>query len=173
MSEEEFKISRGALWTHFPIPAYQVLGRAQEYNAQRVLLCLVSHLGKGSRVVYPSYDTIARESGVRNRKTINRSLKTLAEFGFIQVYAFREGRKKRARYLIKDCAWMSYKMNHVARRYIKAVGRCLACLRYVQRSDINISGDLKAHYGCGGVVMWVAERELPEKQVPWRDRIGD
>ena len=58
------QIKKGGLYSAFPIPAYQVLGKAKEYQAQKVLLCLVSHLGKGSNCVYPSYTTIARSCGM-------------------------------------------------------------------------------------------------------------
>ena len=63
-------------------------------------------------------------------------------------------------------------MNPLARSYRKAVARCLACHLYLERGDYGFSGDAKVHYGCGGFVMSVVEREMPRKQIPWRDSIG-
>ena len=71
-------IKRGGLYSPFPIPAYQVLGKAKQYQAQKVLLCLVSHLGKGSNCVYPSYTTIAKSCGM-SRNSISAGLTVLFE----------------------------------------------------------------------------------------------
>jgi hypothetical protein len=168
--DADFRISKGSLWTHQPIPAQQVLARAKEYNAQRVLLALTSHLGIGKRVVKPSYKTIAAVSGVRNQNTIKASLDVLEDYGFIKIHRFRDGKKNRQKYYIQDACWRYDKMNKLGRKHLRATGRCLACLRYVHRSEMNIFEDLRVHFGCGGVVILVVERDLPEKQIPWSDR---
>jgi hypothetical protein len=36
----DFHLPKGSLYTPFPVPAYQVLGKAKEYQAQKVLLAL-------------------------------------------------------------------------------------------------------------------------------------
>lgn len=170
--DAEFRISKGSLWTHQPLPAQKVLAKAKEYNAQRVLLALTSHLGIGKRVVHPSYLTIAAVSGVRNTNTIKASLNVLEEYGFIKIYRYRDGKKNRQKYYLQEACWRYDKMNDLGRKHLKAAGRCLACLRYVLRSEINVFEDLKAHYGCGGVVVSIVERDMPTKQAPWKDRIG-
>ena len=84
----------GNLYSPLPIPAYQVLAKAKEYNAQRVLMCLVSHMGYNNRCVWPSYPTIMFESGVRNRNTVSRSISTLVEFGFVKHFISKKVRRK-------------------------------------------------------------------------------
>jgi hypothetical protein len=42
MQNESLNLGTGSLYSAFPIPSYQVLAKAKEYNAQRVLMCLVS-----------------------------------------------------------------------------------------------------------------------------------
>ena len=97
-------IKKGGLYSAFPIPAYQVLGKAKEYQAQKVLLCLVSHLGKGSNCVFPSYTTIAKSCGM-SRNSISAGLTVLFEYGFIKIFRFREGKKSRSKYYIQNACW--------------------------------------------------------------------
>ena len=172
MQEKSINFRSGNLYSPFPIPAYQVLARAKEYNAQRVLMCFISHMGFNNRCVWPSYNTIKAESGVRNSNTVSRSITTLVEFGFIKTFHFREGKNDRVRYFIQGSVWNPAFMNSIARSYRKAVARCFACHLYLERGDYGFSGDAKVHYGCGGFVMSVVEREMPRKQIPWRDSIG-
>ena len=172
MQEELLNFGSGNFYSPLPIPAYQVLAKAKEYNAQRVLMCLVSHMGYKNRCVWPSYSTIMRESGVRNRSTVSKALTTLVEYGFIKVFQLREGKQERNKYYLQGCCWNPSYMNSKARAHRPARARCLACLLYLERADYGISGDAKVHYGCGGFVIMVAEREMPEKQIRWRDRIS-
>ena len=171
-NEEALNFSSGNLYSPFPIPAYQVLCEAKEYKAQRVLLALVSHMGKNNRCVWPTYNRIMKVSGVRNRTAISKSLTTLVEYGFIKIFHYREGLKERSKYYLQDSCWNPSLMNSQARQYRRASALCLACLLYLERGDYAISGDSRVHYGCGGFVMLVLEREMPRKQIPWRDRIG-
>ena len=56
-------ITQGGLYSPLPIPAYKLLIAAGEHVAKDVLVCLVSHMGKGNRKVYPSIKLIMREAG--------------------------------------------------------------------------------------------------------------
>ena len=170
--ENDLNFGSGNLYSPLPIPAYQVLGKAQEYNAQRVLICLISHMGYNNRLVKPSYRTIMAESGVRNTNTVSRSLTVLVDYGFIKIFRFRDGKKDRSHYYLQGACWNSAFMNSIARQFRRATARCLACLMYLERADYGLSGNTKVHYGCGGLVTFVTEREMPRKQIPWRDRIG-
>ena len=111
-NESSPRIKKGGLYSAFPIPAYQVLGKAKEYQAQKVLLCLVSHLGKGSNCVYPSYTTIARSCGM-SRNSISAGLTVLFEYEFIKIFRFREGKKSRSKYYIQNACWDSSLMNEL------------------------------------------------------------
>lgn len=173
MEQESLNLGSGNLYSAFPIPAYQVLAKAKKYNAQRVLLCLISHMGFNNRCVWPAYPTIMAESGVRNRNTVSKAITTLVEFGFVKTFHIREGKKERTKYYLQGCCWNGSFMNELARGYRPVRARCLACLMYLERGDYFFSGDNKVHYGCGGFVMSVAEREMPRNQAPWRDRIGE
>jgi hypothetical protein len=169
---DELNLGSGNLYSPFPIPAYQVLGAANDYNAQRVLLALVSHMNKNNRCVWPTYTRIMKVSGVRNRSTVSKSLTTLVEYGFIKVFHYRDGKKERSKYYLQGSCWNPNFMNSQARQFRRASARCLACLVYLERGDYAFSGDSRIHYGCGGFVMLVLERDIPRKQIPWRDRIG-
>jgi hypothetical protein len=83
MKMETSTLPKGSLYTPFPVPAYQVLGRAKQYNAQKVLLALVSYMGKNNNAVFPSYTTIAKAAGL-GRNSISEGLKVLHEYGFIK-----------------------------------------------------------------------------------------
>jgi hypothetical protein len=43
------------LWSHFPIPAYQVLASQRQWSAQKLLTCFISFLGSDGFCVFPSY----------------------------------------------------------------------------------------------------------------------
>lgn len=173
MPPEELNFGSGNLYSAFPIPAYQVLAKAKEYNAQRVLMCLASHMGFNNRCVWPSYSTIMSESGVRNRNTVSRSISTLVEFGFIKTFHIRQGKKEITKYYLQGCCWNSSFMNEKARKHRMADHRCLACLKYLERGYFFSSGDTKVHYDCGGFVLPVKKRPMPAIQVAWRDRVAE
>lgn len=168
---EKLNFGSGNLYSAFPIPAYQVLAKAKEYNAQRVLVCLVSHMGFNNRCVWPSYPTIMSESGVRNRNTVSRSISTLVEFGFVKTFHIREGKKEFTKYYLQGCCWNSSFMNEKARKYRIAEHKCLACLKYLERGHFFTSGETKVHYNCGGFVLPVKKTPMPEDQKAWFDRI--
>jgi len=98
---EILSIPRGGLYAPLPIPAYKVLVEAKEHIAKEVLTCLVSHLGKAGRGSFPSYDTIARETG-RSRSSLRAALQVLYDFGFVRVYQVRIGKRKRNKYYVQD-----------------------------------------------------------------------
>jgi hypothetical protein len=145
-------IKRGGLYAAFPIPAYQVLGRAREFQAQKVLLCLISHLRKDSNCVFPSYTTIARSCGM-SRNSISAGLTVLFEYGFIKIFKYREGKESRSKYFIQNSCWDTSLMNSKARkhRFLNAV--CLDCGELMDRGGYGLSPLGKIHYGCGGPVI--------------------
>jgi hypothetical protein len=148
------QIKKGGLYSAFPIPAYQVLGKAREYQAQKVLLCLVSHLGKGSNCVYPSYTTIARSCGM-SRNSISAGLTVLFEYGFIKIFRFRDGKKDRSKYYIQNACWDSSLMNEMARKERVPIAVCIDCGVLMDRGGFGISPLGKIHYGCGGSVIFL------------------
>ena len=87
-STGEIKIIKiRGLWSHFPIPAYQVLAAQREWSAQKLLACLVSFLGKDDLCVYPSYKSISKRCGL-SPNTIRKALDVLEDYGFIKVFQF-------------------------------------------------------------------------------------
>ena len=172
MEDEELNFGSGNLYSAFPIPAYQVLGKAKEYNAQRVLLALVSHMGYNNRSVWPSYNRIMSVSGVRNRNSVSRSISTLVDFGFVTTFYWREGKKEWAKYYLQDCCWNPSKMNEKARVFRIATDKCLACLLYLEKSEYFVSGEVRVHYRCGGFVIPIVSTPKPAVQEPWRDRLA-
>lgn len=148
------QIKKGGLYSAFPIPAYQVLGKAKEYQAQKVLLCLVSHLGKGSNCIYPSYTTIARSCGM-SRNSISAGLTVLFEYGFIKIFKFREGKKSRSKYYIQNACWDSSLMNEIARKQRVPIAVCIDCGVVMDRGGFGVSPLGKIHYGCGGSVIFL------------------
>jgi Fe2+ or Zn2+ uptake regulation protein len=153
------QIKKGGLYSAFPIPAYQVLGKAKKYQAQKVLLCLVSHLGKDNNCVYPSYSTIARSCGI-SRNSISQGLTTLLEFGFIRVFKFRDGKKSRSKYYILDSCWDTSLMNDVARRYRTQFAVCINCGEIMDRGGYGISPLGAIHWGCGGTVIAASKNQI-------------
>ena len=103
------------LWSPFPIPAYQVLAQQGEWQAQRVLSCLVSFLGDEGFCVFPSYRSIARRCGI-SPNGIRKALDALEANGFIRTYKFSEGKKSRNKYYFQESCWDSGKMNPKAKK---------------------------------------------------------
>jgi hypothetical protein len=147
-------IRKGGLYSAFPIPAYQVLGKAKEFQAQKVLLCLVSYLGKGSNCVFPSYTTISRSSGM-SRNSISAGLTVLFDYGFIKIARFRDGKKSRSKYYLQEACWDSSLMNEKARKQRAPIAVCLDCGELMDRGGFGISPLGKIHYGCGGSVIFL------------------
>jgi hypothetical protein len=152
------QIKKGGLYSFQPIPAYQVLGKAREYQAQKLLLCLTSYLGKGSNCVYPSYTTISRSCGM-SRNSISAALTVLFEYGFIRIHKFRDGKKSRSKYYIQDACWNSSLMNEMARKQRVPIAVCIDCGVLMDRGGFGISPLGKIHYGCGGSVIFLETKD--------------
>ncbi len=148
------QIKKGGLYSFQPIPAQQVLGKAGEYQAQKLLLCLTSFLGKGSNCVYPSYTTIARSCGM-SRNSISAALTVLFDYGFIRIHKFRDGKKSRSKYYIQDACWNTSMMNEIARKQRVPIAVCIDCGVVMDRGGFGISPLGKIHYGCGGSVIFL------------------
>jgi hypothetical protein len=148
---KEVKIK--GLWSHFPIPAYQVLAAQKQWSAQRLLSCFVSFLGTEGLCVFPSYKTISKRCGL-SPNTIRKALNVLEENGFIKTFYFKEGKKDRSKYYLQMCCWDSGQMNKQASASRVPTSKCLDCGALVDRGGYGVSAGLgKIHYGCGGSVV--------------------
>jgi hypothetical protein len=148
--DDQLDYKQSGLWARLPIPAIQVLTKAKNYAAKDVLLCLVSHMGKGNRAVWPSYDTIQRETG-RGRKTISQALKDLAEYGFVRTFTWQVNQtKKRNKYYIQDSCYAQSKMNELARADLAVICRCQWCGKPLAPGDFLKVHDGTHHWGCHG-----------------------
>ncbi len=163
-------IQPGGLYSPFPIPAYQVLARAGEHQAQKVLLCLISHLGMNGYLVFPAYPTIAWEAGI-SQNGIRKALDVLEDFGFIKIFKHREGKKDRNKYYLQAGCWDTSKMNAKASSYMVKPYQCLDCKKQLDRGQFQMAEDGRtAHWGCGGPVTKI---ELIEKaKQKYRHQIG-
>jgi DNA-binding transcriptional ArsR family regulator len=158
--EGPLNIPKGSLWAAFPIPAFQVLSNAGEYQAQKVLTALLMHMGMNSNCIWPSYTQIARNVGM-SRTSISKALTVLYNFGFIRIGRFAEGKHWRSRYYIQPGCYTSGSMNSLAKQFREKHYRCLACLKFVDRGDFGFSETKRVHFGCGGFVMPVKPRNNP------------
>jgi len=150
--DEKLEIGHGGLYAAFPIPAYQILVRANMHAAKDVLLCLISHLGEGSNATWPSYTTIAREAK-KGRKTISKALDDLNEYGFIKTFRWKEGmKKKRSKYYIQKAAYDHSYMNEKALSHLPKIVSCLYCGKELTKAEFAIEGDKFAHWGCAGAI---------------------
>ena len=165
MQKIDFKLPKGSLYSPFPIPAYQVLGKAREYQAQRVLLALVSYMGKSSNAVFPSYTTIARACGI-SRNSINEGLKVLHNYGFIKSVKIPVGIQARNKYFIQTSCWDTSRMNYLAKAQKTPIARCKACGEAIDRGEFGIGGDLMVHWGCGGIVDYLGSVKKRRNQSP-------
>jgi DNA-binding transcriptional ArsR family regulator len=140
------------LWSHFPIPAYQVLAEQREWSAQKLLCCFTSFLGSDGLCVYPSYKAISRRCGL-SPNTIRKALNVLEENGFIITYYFRDGKKDRNKYYFQDSCWDTGKMNKKALASRIPTDKCLDCGKVMDRGGYGNGPLGKIHYGCGGSVI--------------------
>lgn len=140
------------LWSHFPIPAYQVLAEQRQWSAQKLLTCFVSFLGMDGMCVYPSYKTISRRSGL-SPNTIRKALDVLEENGFVKTFYFRDGKKDRNKYYLQECCWDSGRMNKKALAARIPTDKCLDCGKFMDRGSYGKGPLGKIHYGCGGSVI--------------------
>jgi hypothetical protein len=157
------EITSGGLYSSFPILAYQVLVEAKEHVAKDVLTCFVSHLGygKSSNCVWPSLNTICRESK-HSKSAVVRGYRVLVEFGFIKVGKYKSRYGWANRYYFQPACYHSHLMNDVAVSYTKVFGQCEACNKIVRDAEVGSGLDAFVHYGCGGNVRKLArlKREL-------------
>jgi DNA-binding transcriptional ArsR family regulator len=140
------------LWSHFPIPAYQVLAEQRKWSAQKLLCCFVSFLGSDGLCVYPSYKAISRRCGL-SPNTIRKALNVLEENGFIVTFYFREGKKDRNKYYFQESCWDTGKMNKKALASRIPTDKCLDCGKVMDRGGYGNGPLGKIHYGCGGSVV--------------------
>lgn len=154
----QFRLPKGSLYTPFPVPAYKVLGAAKQWQAQKVLLALVSHMGLNNNCVFPSYTTIAKVAGM-SRKSISSGLTVLIEYDFIRSAKYREGKKSRRKYYLQEGCWninlMSKNARAISRNFSPIIARCLACGEGLCRSDFDFGELGKVHWGCGGFVVYL------------------
>jgi hypothetical protein len=148
---QELVITQGGLYSPLPIPAYKLLIAAGEHVAKDVLLCLVSHMGKGNRKVFPSVKLIMREAG-RGRASVIAAIRTLEEFGFVKKFQYWEpGKRRRSIYYLQEACWNNDRMSREAIAFAPIVGRC-KCGEAVRLGEIGVGMSAYHHYGCGDVV---------------------
>jgi hypothetical protein len=166
MSENnDFRLPKGSLYAPFPIPAYQVLGKAKEFTAQKVLLALVSHMGKNDNAVFPSYTTIMKSTGI-GKTSVSAGLKVLHEYGFIKIFKIRMGVQSRNKYYLQFACWDSGRMNKRAKPYREVIARCSACGSGLNRGEFEFSPLGKVHWGCGGLVEFLNSHKTGRNQNP-------
>jgi hypothetical protein len=141
------------LWSPFPIPAYKVLEKQKEWQAQRVLTCLVSFLGDSGFTVWPSYDAISARCGI-SRNGIRPALNVLSDNGFIKIGQWNEGKKERNKYYLQASCWESSKMNKFASAHLKPSHKCIDCGKALDGGGYGKDANArKVHWGCGGTVI--------------------
>ncbi len=109
-------ISKGGLYSPWPIPAAQVLMQNKEWAALRVLTCLITYLGygKSSSLVWPRIETICSQTGL-GKKSVQAGIKALITFGFILRHKRPARRFQRNEYEILDACYDFEKMNEYAK----------------------------------------------------------
>ena len=155
---QELVITQGGLYSPLPIPAYKLLIAAGEHVAKDVLVCLVSHMGKGNRKVYPSVKLIMREAG-RGKTAVIAGIRTLEEFGFIKKHQYWEaGSRRRSIYYLQEACWNNDRMNREAIAFAPIIGRC-KCGAAVRLGEMGVGMLSYHHYGCGDVVELFSTRK--------------
>jgi hypothetical protein len=150
--EERLVVGHGGMYSAFPIPAYQILIKADLHAAKDVLVCLVSHLGEGTNTAWPSYSTIAKEAK-KGRNTVSKALKDLHEYGFVRSYTWHQGpKRKRNKYYIQRACYNHSLMNQKALSHLPIVTRCLFCGKALTKVEFASEGDKFAHWGCSGAI---------------------
>lgn len=151
------------LWSHFPIPAYQVLAHKKQWSAQKLLCCFVSYLGDDGFCVWPSYKSISKRCGL-SPNTIRKALDVLEDNGFIKITYFRDGKKDRNKYYLQESCWDSGRMNKVALVARNSTHKCLDCGTVMDRGGYGNGPMGKTHFGCGGSVINIeTSRRAKEK----------
>jgi len=154
------KIGQGGLYSPFPIPAYKILGVAGEHIAKDVLLCMVSHMGKGNRKVFPSITRIAEQTG-RGRASVIQGVRTLEQYGFVKKCNVQKGKRKQSIYYLQDACWNHDRMNKDALAFAPVIGRC-GCGAAVKLGEMGAGMYTYHHYGCGDVVKLFSTRAKPK-----------
>ena len=158
--DEDLVISKGGLYSPFPIPAYKILSTAKEHIAKDVLLCLVSHLGKGKKKAFPSIALICKEAG-RGRSSVIGGIRVLEHFGFVNKFQYWEpGKRKRSIYYLQEACWNNDQMNKEALEFAPIIGRC-GCGEAVRLGEIGLGSTAFHHYGCGDVVHLLSTKKTP------------
>lgn len=147
---EILNIPRGGLYTPLPVPAYKVLVAAKKHIAKDVLLCIVSHLDKGGTKAFPSYATIARESG-HSKGSIKPALDVLYELDFLKVRQQPVGIRKRNFYFVQEACYDHSKMSKKALRFLPIQKVCFHCGEGMRQGEFKIDGDYISHWGCSGL----------------------
>jgi len=147
---EILNIPRGGLYTPLPVPAYKVLVAAKKHIAKDVLLCIVSHLDKGGTKAFPSYPTIARETG-RGTGSIKAALDVLYELDFLKVHQKRVGVRKRNFYFVQEACYDHSKMSKKALEYLPILKECFYCGKGMHQGEFKETGNFIAHRGCSGL----------------------
>lgn len=156
---EVLNITQGGLYAPLPIPAYKILIAAGQNIAKDVLVCLVSHMGKGNRKVFPSITLIMKEAG-RGRSSVIAGIRTLEEFGFVKKYQFSRDEKRRQNvYYLQEACWNNDRMNREALAYAPVIGRC-GCGASVRLGETGVGLNSYHHYGCGDVVTLLSTKSL-------------
>ena len=150
------------LWAPFPIMAYRILAEAKQISAQRLLVCLVSHLGSEGMDVWPSYSLITKESGL-SRGSIRRAILVLEEMGFLRVTKRRTGPQIRNHYKILLETYQVSKLPEAAKKWLPKEYRCMRCLKAAYRLDFGTDNvGNKIHYGCGGTAFPISNKTINE-----------
>ena len=147
---EILNIPRGGLYTPLPVPAYKVLVAAKKHIAKDVLLCIVSHLDKGGTKAFPSYTTIARESG-HSKGSIKAALDVLYELDFLKVHQQPVGIRKRNFYFVQEACYDTKKMSKKALQYLPILKVCFYCGKGMRQGEFQTTVDLDAHWGCSAL----------------------
>ena len=149
----EYKLVRkGGLYSPLPIPAYKILGRTKQYAAQRVLICLISHLGYRQRAVFPSYDQIVALAGVR-RNDISAAIDDLIELGFIKIFQYWKDGHKFNNYYIQEACYKPHLMGEKGQFYSDSLGLCTKCYKTIVHGDFMALDGKARHYTCGGGIL--------------------
>lgn len=145
-------VRKGGLYSPLPIPAYKILGKTRQHKEQRVLMCLVAHLGYQQRAVFPSYDQIEALSGVRGND-ISEVLDNLVSLGFIKIFQYWKDGKKYNKYYIQEACFKPHLMENSLQKYGDILGLCAKCYKTMVVGDFHTFEGQSRHYKCGGGVL--------------------
>ena len=171
-SDEYQLIRKGGLYSPLPIPAYKILGKTKQYVAQRVLICLISHLGYKQRAVFPSYDQIEALAGVR-RNEISGAIDALIELGFIKIFQYWKDGHKFNKYYIQEACYKPHLMGEKAQVYSDSLGLCAKCYKTIVHGDFMAFDGKARHYTCGGGILLNKKGKKHLGNVAMKDAYGN